>query len=123
MAAQIKESLRVMANQRAPRRPSSCAPGSPSMGTGGRGLGWLGGWRQPPVCRRANTLMATTRRFSRLFGAVDWYRAARQEFHGPASVRSRRGLDWMNFFVSDVQTGFGTFVAFYLAQQGWPQSN
>jgi MFS family permease len=29
----------------------------------------------------------------------------------------------MNFFVADVQTGFGTFVAFYLAQKGWPQSN
>jgi MFS family permease len=27
----------------------------------------------------------------------------------------------MNFFVADVQTGFGTFVAFYLAQQGWSQ--
>lgn len=29
----------------------------------------------------------------------------------------------MNFFVADVQTGFGTFVAFYLAQKNWPQSN
>ena len=25
----------------------------------------------------------------------------------------------MNFFLADVQTGFGTFVAFYLAQLGW----
>jgi hypothetical protein len=33
----------------------------------------------------------------------------------PTSVQSRRGLDWTNFFVADVQTGFGTFVAFYLA--------
>ena len=29
----------------------------------------------------------------------------------------------MNFFVADVQTGFGTFVAFYLAQLGWSQAN
>jgi MFS family permease len=28
-------------------------------------------------------------------------------------------LDWMNFFIADVQTGFGSFVAFYLAQEGW----
>src|SRR5262249_45240226 len=55
----------------------------------------------------------------RLGGAVARYRTARQALHTPASVQSRRGLDWMNFFVADVQTGFGTFVAFYLAQQGW----
>lgn len=29
----------------------------------------------------------------------------------------------MNFFIADVQTGFGTFVAFYLAQLGWSQGN
>jgi MFS family permease len=28
----------------------------------------------------------------------------------------------MNFFLADVQTGFGAFVAFYLAEQGWPKS-
>jgi MFS family permease len=38
-------------------------------------------------------------------------------------VQSRRGLDWMNFFIADVQTGFGTFVAFYLAQQGWSEGS
>jgi MFS family permease len=38
---------------------------------------------------------------------------------GP-SRRSRRGLDWLSFFVADVQTGFGPFVAVYLAAQGWP---
>ena len=27
----------------------------------------------------------------------------------------------MNFFIADVQTGFGTFVAFYLAVSGWSQ--
>ncbi len=29
----------------------------------------------------------------------------------------------MNFFIADVQTGFGTFVAFYLAQLGWSQGD
>jgi MFS family permease len=40
--------------------------------------------------------------------------------HQPApSRRSQRGLDWLSFFVADVQTGFGPFVAVYLATQGW----
>ena len=35
--------------------------------------------------------------------------------HGPDRQaaqhrRSRRGLDWLNFFVADVQTGFGPFI-------------
>jgi hypothetical protein len=30
----------------------------------------------------------------------------------PPRHRARYGLDWMNFFVADVQTGFGAFVAF-----------
>jgi len=29
----------------------------------------------------------------------------------------------MNFFLADIQTGFGTFVAFYLAQLGWSKSD
>lgn len=41
--------------------------------------------------------------------------------HTPPSRRSRLGLDWTNFFIADVQTGFGTFVAFYLAHLGWSQ--
>jgi MFS family permease len=58
-------------------------------------------------------------RHNRLRPAVVRYRAARRALQTPASAQSRRGLDWMNFFIADVQTGFGTFVAFYLAQQGW----
>ena len=30
------------------------------------------------------------------------------------SQRSLRGLDWFIFFVADIQTGFGPFVAIYL---------
>jgi MFS family permease len=60
---------------------------------------------------------------SRLRAAAGRYRDARRSLHAPASVQSRRGLDWMNFFIADVQTGFGTFVAFYLAQLGWSQGS
>jgi MFS family permease len=34
------------------------------------------------------------------------------------SDRSRWGLDLTNFFLADVQVGFGAFLAFYLAQHG-----
>jgi MFS family permease len=39
---------------------------------------------------------------------------------GP-SRRSLRGLDWFVFFVADVQTGFGPFVAVYLTEHKWTQ--
>ena len=56
-----------------------------------------------------------------MHGVVARYRDARKTLHTPASSQSRYGLDWMNFFLADVQTGFGTFVAFYLAHLGWSQ--
>jgi predicted MFS family arabinose efflux permease len=37
----------------------------------------------------------------------------------PPSVRTLRGLDWLNFFLADVQTGVGPFLAIYLAGYGW----
>ncbi len=37
------------------------------------------------------------------------------------SDRSQRGLDWLTFFIADVQTGFGPFVAVYLSARHWPQ--
>ena len=37
------------------------------------------------------------------------------------SHRSLRGLDWFIFFLADVQTGFGPFVAVYLTTQKWTQ--
>jgi MFS family permease len=58
---------------------------------------------------------------SHLHRAVARYRDARKTLHTPASPQSRYGLDWMNFFLADVQTGFGTFVAFYLAHLGWSE--
>jgi MFS family permease len=35
---------------------------------------------------------------------------------------AERGLDWLNLFVANVQTGFGPFVAVYLTTQGWTQT-
>lgn len=60
---------------------------------------------------------------SNLRGAVAGYREARESLRSASSHQSRRGLDWMNFFIADVQTGFGTYVAFYLAQNGWSEGN
>jgi MFS family permease len=37
------------------------------------------------------------------------------------SRQSQHGLDWFAFFLADVQTGFGPFVAVYLTEHKWPQ--
>jgi predicted MFS family arabinose efflux permease len=37
------------------------------------------------------------------------------------SRQSSRGLDWFIFFLADVQTGFGPFIAVYLTTQKWTQ--
>jgi predicted MFS family arabinose efflux permease len=38
------------------------------------------------------------------------------------SQQSLRGLDWFIFFLADVQTGFGPFIAVYLTTQKWTQA-
>jgi MFS family permease len=38
------------------------------------------------------------------------------------SARSQRGLDWLTFFAADVQTGFGPFIAVYLAANSWTEA-
>src|SRR5690242_2569058 len=38
------------------------------------------------------------------------------------STQSLRGLDWFIFFLADVQTGFGPFIAVYLTTQKWTQA-
>ena len=80
----------------------------------------LDGWHRRGVFAMA----AKTRHRKKtvLRAAVARYRHARASLHAPASQRSRVGLDWMNFFIADVQTGFGTFTAFYLAHLGWTQA-
>ena len=35
------------------------------------------------------------------------------------SRASLRGLDWFAFFVADIQTSFGPFIAVYLTTQKW----
>ncbi len=40
--------------------------------------------------------------------------------HQP-SCRSQRGLDWFAFFLADIQTGWGPFVAAYLTSNSWTQ--
>ncbi|WP_314949367.1 MFS transporter [Bradyrhizobium cosmicum] len=48
--------------------------------------------------------------------------AAPQPASLPAPSRqSLRGLDWFIFFLADVQTGFGPFIAVYLTTQKWTQ--
>jgi hypothetical protein len=37
----------------------------------------------------------------------------------PPSTRTLRGLDWLNFFLADVQSGVGPFLAIYLAGYKW----
>jgi MFS family permease len=66
---------------------------------------------------------APRQKHSRLHSTVTRYREARRSLRTPVSWQSRYGLDWMNFFIADVQTGFGTFVAFYLAKLGWSQGD
>ena len=40
-----------------------------------------------------------------------------------APLASLQALDWLNFFLAALLTGFGPFVAVYLADRGWsPES-
>ena len=41
----------------------------------------------------------------------------------PAAAPAERGLDWLNLFVANIQTGFGPFIAVYLTTQGWTQTS
>ena len=40
----------------------------------------------------------------------------------PDFSRAGVGLDWLNLWVANIQTGFGPFVAVYLTSQGWTQT-
>jgi MFS family permease len=39
------------------------------------------------------------------------------------SLRTLRGLDWLNFFLADAQTGVGPFLAIYLASYKWNEQS
>jgi len=40
---------------------------------------------------------------------------------GAHAARALPGLDWLNFFVANFQTGFGPFISVYLTSAGWTQ--
>ena len=40
---------------------------------------------------------------------------------GPVKLQGLRGLDSLNFFIANFQTGFGPFVSVYLTGAGWTQ--
>ena len=52
--------------------------------------------------------------------AVESLIATQNKPHQP-SCRSQRGLDWFAFFLADIQTGWGPFVAAYLSSKSWTQ--
>jgi MFS family permease len=41
---------------------------------------------------------------------------------GASAARGFPGLDWLNFFIANFQTGFGPFISVYLTSAGWTQS-
>src|SRR5437762_9881605 len=47
---------------------------------------------------------------------------ARRGPDGVTAASAGSGLDWFNFFVANVQTGFGPFIAVYLTTQAWTQT-
>ena len=49
--------------------------------------------------------------------------AAKQGVGLSATMSSERGLDWLNLFVGNIQTGFGPFIAVYLTTRGWTQTS
>src|SRR6476660_923169 len=51
------------------------------------------------------------------------YSQARRWMISPVSRQSRYALDCLNFLIGSVQTGLGTFVAFYLASLGWSKES
>ena len=50
---------------------------------------------------------------SRSRRTISEHRRRRRLIDRKVSDQSRQGLDWTNFFLADVQMGFGAFLAFY----------
>src|SRR6266404_6497554 len=88
---------------------------------------------QPPKAaadHRARRAGGYSRIFERLLGlhtrsrrTISEHRHRRKLRDREVSDQSRRGLDWTNFFLADVQMSFGSFLAFYLADLGWSKQN
>jgi MFS family permease len=77
--------------------------------------------KDPATEERQATVARPHPRGARVRRTYARYRDARRSLRVPASRQSRYGLDWLNFFIADVQTGYGSFVAYYLANLGWSQ--
>src|SRR6266540_5699484 len=54
---------------------------------------------------------------------ISEHRQRRRILDRKVSDQSRRGLDFTNFFMADVQVSFGAFLAFYLADLEWSKQN
>jgi predicted MFS family arabinose efflux permease len=54
---------------------------------------------------------------------ISEHRKRRKALDRKVSDQSRRGLDWTNFFVADVQVSFGAFLAYYLATLSWSKQD
>src|SRR5947209_11853001 len=80
---------------------------------------WGAGLAEPgrAISRRLREFPSRSRR------VISEHRGKRKLREREVSVQSRRGLDWTNFFMADVQIGFGSFLAFYLADVGWTKQN
>jgi MFS family permease len=52
--------------------------------------------------------------------SLSWFGFRARPAATPAT-RGLRGLDWLNFFVANFQTGFGPFISVYLTGVGWTQ--
>jgi MFS family permease len=50
-------------------------------------------------------------------------RSARRSDGRPAIPSPEQGLDWLNLFIGNIQTGFGPFIAVYLTTQGWTETS
>jgi MFS family permease len=73
--------------------------------------------RRPRIRDRLAGIHSRSRRL------ISEHRHKRKLRDREVSDRSRRGLDWTNFFLADVQMSFGSFLAFYLADLGWSKQN
>src|ERR1019366_6626573 len=87
---------------------------------------------QPLKIRRSRLLVSSPRRPP---DPIDHHRGRETVLDGDAvafpepegrqpprpSRESLRGLDWFIFFLADVQTGFGPFIAVYLTTEKWTQ--
>ena len=82
--------------------------------------------RRPQIPRGGGDVGVSTLALEFAGGRLDRHTKVTLSSAAPAassapSSASARGLDWFTFFLADIQTGFGPFVAIYLTAHAWPQ--